>query len=231
MKASDNPFASLLVTEGSAPASPASGKQRLFIDSADHAVKVKNSSGSVTAVGGAGGAGALILLEQHTAASSATLDFTTFISSTYDSYRLEVVDLSPANNATDLLVQMGTGGGPTWDTGNNYEMAGRLFSTSGSDVVWNAETGAGGIIFKSMSNNAGYGSGQATSTIRNLQSTAHRKSIFGTLYFVSSAPAAVFGSGGLDWITTATAVTGLRFLMSSGNIASGTIRIYGVAKS
>jgi len=53
--ASDNPFPSVLVTEGSAPASPAAGKQRVFIDSADHVLKVKNSAGTVTAVGGAGG--------------------------------------------------------------------------------------------------------------------------------------------------------------------------------
>lgn len=52
--ASDNPFPSLLVTEGSAPASPAAGKQRVFIDSADHLLKVKNSSGTVSSVGGSG---------------------------------------------------------------------------------------------------------------------------------------------------------------------------------
>lgn len=50
--ASDNPFPSLLITEGSAPSSPASGKQRVFIDSADHLVKVKNSSGTVLPIPG-----------------------------------------------------------------------------------------------------------------------------------------------------------------------------------
>jgi len=46
--ASDNAFPSVLVTEGTAPASPASGKQRVYIDSADHHLKRKNSSGTVT---------------------------------------------------------------------------------------------------------------------------------------------------------------------------------------
>ena len=50
-KASDNEYPSLLVKEGTAPASPASGDQRLFIDSADHLLKVKDSAGTVTAVG------------------------------------------------------------------------------------------------------------------------------------------------------------------------------------
>ena len=52
MKASDNPFASLLVVEGAAPTSPSAGDQRLFVDSADHLLKLKNSSGTVTPAGG-----------------------------------------------------------------------------------------------------------------------------------------------------------------------------------
>jgi hypothetical protein len=55
LRASDNPFASLLVVEGSAPGSPSAGDQRLFIDSADHVLKLKDSSGTVTPVGSGGG--------------------------------------------------------------------------------------------------------------------------------------------------------------------------------
>ena len=51
-KASDNEFPSLLVKEGTAPSSPAAGDQRLFIDSSDHLLKYKNSSGTVSSVGG-----------------------------------------------------------------------------------------------------------------------------------------------------------------------------------
>lgn len=50
--ASDNAFASLLVTEGSAPSSPASGKQRFYLDSADHLPKLKNSAGTVNQLPG-----------------------------------------------------------------------------------------------------------------------------------------------------------------------------------
>ncbi len=45
---SNNPFPSeLFVEQGSTPASPAAGRQRLFIDSADHHAKRVNSSGVV----------------------------------------------------------------------------------------------------------------------------------------------------------------------------------------
>lgn len=191
-----------------------------------------NTGGSVSVVtgGGGGSSGALIFLEAHTASASATLDFTTFISATYDTYKIEIVDIAPASNAVDFQIEIGTGGGPTYDTASNYEWGRSGITTGGGAGSGSAATGVG-ILFSSLSNNAGYGFGTASLTATNLQSTAHRKTLHGTLQYVSSTPASVIASWGMQWTTTGTAVTALRFLMSSGNIASGTIRIYGVATS
>jgi len=46
VKASDNAFPSLLITEGTEPSAPAAGKQRLYIDSTTHLLKATNSSGT-----------------------------------------------------------------------------------------------------------------------------------------------------------------------------------------
>jgi hypothetical protein len=46
-KASDNIFPKLLILEGTAPASPASGDQALYIDSSSHHLSRKTSAGSV----------------------------------------------------------------------------------------------------------------------------------------------------------------------------------------
>jgi hypothetical protein len=54
-KVDDNLFPKLIFVEGSAPASPSSGDQTLFIDSSDHLLKRKNSSGTVTTIGASGG--------------------------------------------------------------------------------------------------------------------------------------------------------------------------------
>lgn len=43
--ASDNPFPSILITEGSEPAAPAAGKQRMYIDSTTHHWSRTDSSG------------------------------------------------------------------------------------------------------------------------------------------------------------------------------------------
>lgn len=58
-KASDNKFPKLIVTEGATPSNPASGDQKLFIDTADHKLKRVNSSGTVTTIEGGGGGGSI----------------------------------------------------------------------------------------------------------------------------------------------------------------------------
>ena len=49
--ASNNPFPSLLIVEGTEPAAPAAGQQRLYIDSTTHELKQTNSSGVDRIVG------------------------------------------------------------------------------------------------------------------------------------------------------------------------------------
>jgi hypothetical protein len=51
-KASNNPYPSVLVVEGAAPGAPASGQQRVFIDTVDHKFKRQDSTGSVVIVEG-----------------------------------------------------------------------------------------------------------------------------------------------------------------------------------
>ncbi len=261
------------VEQGSTPATPASGNQKLFIRTSDHLLCYVNSSGTVTPVsagfanpmttvndiiiggssgtptrlatanskalvtdgsgniswGTAAGSGALVFLEAHTASSSASLDFTTFISGTYDTYLIEGFGLVPATNTADMNLEIGTGGGPTYDTGSNYEWVGNGYR---SDGVGHTNIGSSGVtkLFNSMSNTAAYGFGTFSLTATNLQSTALRKILHGTAQFVDSSPGNCFNVWGMSWNTSGTAVTALRFIMSSGNITSGTIRIYGITK-
>jgi hypothetical protein len=72
---SDNPYPKVLVVEGTAPASPAAGRQALFVDSADHHLKRKNSGGTVTDL--EAGGSALTVDDEGTplATAATTLDF------------------------------------------------------------------------------------------------------------------------------------------------------------
>ncbi len=55
-RASDNPFPSILIEEGTEPTSPAAGHQRLYIDSTTHKLKRTDSSGTDVTVEGTSGA-------------------------------------------------------------------------------------------------------------------------------------------------------------------------------
>ncbi len=80
MKASDNPFPSFLVTETAAAsiATPGSGDQHLFIDTADHVLKYKNSGGSVSDVASGGSSGYIgyVKVQDQKTAGTASGTFT-----------------------------------------------------------------------------------------------------------------------------------------------------------
>ena len=66
------------------------------------------------------GSGSFPTPETHTASSSATLDFTTCISSSYKSYEIRFISVIPATNSIDFYMQFSTNGGSTWDTSSAY---------------------------------------------------------------------------------------------------------------
>jgi hypothetical protein len=177
-----------------------------------------------------GGGGALVLLEQHTASSSATLDFTTFISSTYDEYIFDMINVQPATNATDLWLRFGTGGGPTYATADYNYADYRFVQTPGS--ASGGGTTQGQILVTNgidrVSNDTKFG---VSGTIRlfSPQSTAVYKFIRGDIVYANSSAVLEGTVLAGDWAQL-TALTAARFLFSSGNIALGTIRVYGVAK-
>ncbi len=185
-------------------------------------------TGATGASGGSGGA--LVLLEQHAASSSSTLDFTSFISSTYDEYMIEFVSIMPATTNVDLLMRMGTGGGPSWDAGTNYGWAGWRWAPAGSAFA-GASSGQNQIV---LSANGGIKSDavlpfNGSLKLFNPESTASAKYVTGQVGYVDNS-GTIIGTTITGIYIPTTALTGVRFLMGSGNITSGTIRVYGVAK-
>ena len=172
--------------------------------------------------------GGLVLLEQHTASNSASLDFTTAITSTYDEYLFELVSLVPVSNS-DLKMLVSTDGGGTWDTSNVY----RWQNLS----AWSAGTGqnSGGTATSWLlrgSNTTLISGASYNGTLRlfNPLSASLNKLMKGSLPIDDNTLGLVI----FEWLgtwRTATAVNALQFLMASGNITSGTVRCYGLSKS
>jgi hypothetical protein len=169
---------------------------------------------------------ALVLLEQHTASNSATLDFTSCISSSYDDYVIRLINVVPATNSNQLMLQFSSSGtyvvlAYSWTHLYNYQNASNGWEGSSSDSaiyvgggqVASAGNGVCGVINL-------YNPGDAGTTMKCCTMDTTR--LHTSVGLVQDCP----NRGNVSM----PAMDAFRFLFSTGNITSGTIRVYGVAK-
>jgi len=216
----------ILVTSDVIDNNVSTGKHGFAPKAPNDATKYLDGTGAYSVPAGA--SGALVLLEQHTASSSATLDFTSFISSTYDEYVFEIINIIPATAGAVGWWRCGTGAGPSWDTSSIYSYI---------HYGWRAgAAGQGGAATQAqlllpnaaISTNANWGI-NGSLRLFSPQSTAVYKRFRGQFHYLNnSSQEEAQESAGTYGSTTA--ITGVRFLFSTGNVASGIIRVYGVAK-
>ncbi len=189
-------------------------------------------AGTTCTFSSSGGSGSLILVESHTASSSAELDFTSCISGTYDRYYVTGIDLLPASSASNLEFQVSTNGGSSWVTaGSSYGWAYHYTSSySNNDGNYNSTNSSisTAILLANNLNNVTVGE-NFTLDLFNPAGTSLWKSVtYHTQYYTTDP--GIYEAIGLGVYQTAgTAYNAFRILYSSGNIASGTVRCYGVA--
>jgi hypothetical protein len=174
--------------------------------------------------------GAPVVLATSTASASATLDISSvFNDALYARYELELIDLVPATNDVQALLRVGTGAGPTWQAGvGAYNSALLAWATSSqgyptaiSNAIALSQQPGGG---QGVHSNGFYG------LVRFWTPQSARIPTFNIdTVQVSTAPVPTSVRGSAIY-GIATAITGLRFLFSSGNIASGSIRLLGYRK-
>jgi len=174
------------------------------------------------------GGGGFVLVEQHTAAASASLDFTTCISSTYDEYEVDLVNLQPVTDNVNILIRMSTDGGMTYDSGANYSVERHGFLIA-------SDTSSGGTGQTSIQiNNSGVSNSANWSQNGHFRLYNPGGSIFKQIVgdwgglITSTSQRTFFMYHGTYESTTA--VNAFQVLYSSGNIAIGTVRCYGLAK-
>jgi hypothetical protein len=183
-----------------------------------------------------GGGGGLVLLEEHTASSSATLDFTTrnvtgqsgnTFQSDFDVYQIEFVNLVFATDLAQLQCQVSSDSGSTWvSTGNYYAAIGAVENGGGSFFSSLADPQSEWILTGSVADNWTV---NGFLKFYNPLSTANFKMMTGILTYADHVN--IYAGTILAAINlSATGYNALRFDANSGNITSGTIRIYGLAK-
>lgn len=194
-------------------------------------VKPDNStitiSGGVISAAGGGGGGSLVLLEAHTASSSASLDFTSWYSSLYDEYQIEIVNISPTTNAATLQLLCSTNGGSSYDTSSIYDYVGG-YAYSSIGAIGSGSSQAQIVIKANISNNAAYGLCVSGKLYSPGSTSLYKRFMFDMTDFDTSTSTLVFEYITASYRNTA-AVNALRFKMSSGNITSGSVRVYGIA--
>ena len=200
------------------------------------AIKVANnqSLSAITSLPAAITGGAMNLISTQTASSSSTISFTSDIDSTYKEYIFKFIDIHPATDQKNLTFQVDTG------TNTNYNQT----ITSSSFYTYHNE----GDTTTSLQYITGYDQAQGTGFQILSESTgnANDECVCGTLHlfdpsnttfvknFMSRTQAAEgTGYSGdtyvAGYINTTTAITRVQFKFNSGNIDSGTIKLYGIS--
>jgi hypothetical protein len=193
------------------------------------------SVSAVTSFPNASG-GTLMLLSTQTASSSANISFTTGLDSTYDEYIFKLINVRPATDSVNLSFNLSTNGGSNYNVtktsldffaGHNegdtntyleYDTNMDLAQSTGEQKISDA---SGNDADQNLS---------GTITLFNPSSTTYVKHFISCVnnmqYHDYSRCEFTVGYG-----NTTSAINAIRFQFSSGNIADGIFKLYGVKKS
>jgi hypothetical protein len=191
-------------------------------------VLTSNGAGAAPTFQTAGGGGAWTLIESQTASSSATLEFTSSIDSTYASYVLVGAGVLPATDGAALYFRASTDGGSTWLSTSEY-----AYSTDQATVgtFTHSVTSATGTSLYNIQPGVGGASTEGASfhlIVNQPASAALHKGITGQVAAPNTS--GVFKGGTtMGALLTATAIDGFQIYFSTGNIASGRVTLYGIA--
>ena len=197
---------------------------------------VNNSLSAVTSLPTAVPIGSMTLLQTQTASSSATIDFTSNIDSTYDSYVFKFINIHPSASGDGNKLQFNF----SVDSGSNYNVT----KTTTAIRVWHyendSETGldyhTGGdlaqstgyqVITEGLNNDNDHGA-SGTMTLFNPSSTTFVK------HFITETSSIRPGDINYRYMTagygnTTSSINAVQFKISSGNIDSGVIKLYGIS--
>jgi hypothetical protein len=177
--------------------------------------------------------GKMTLLSTQTASASATIDFTSGIDSTYDSYVFKFINIHPATDSVQFDFNVSTDGGSNYNVAKTSTAfrAYHLEDDSGSGLGYRDDLDlAQGTGFQNTIFSLGNGADESCAgslQIFNPSSDTFVKHYISTLEGLSYTDLTVSCFVG-GYANTTSAVNAVRFQMSSGNIDSGVIKLYGI---
>lgn len=177
---------------------------------------------------GSGGGGTWNRLSTATASTSAVIDFT--LPAGYSHYKVMLSNVAPATDAVVLWLRTSTDGGSTFAaSASDYSYNG-LSVDGGGTVGGNASGGAAQIVVGQAAQNIGNATGESISgTLMIYQPSAAARCNVTFEGYVQHSNATYYYTASGGRRLAAADVDAIRFLMSSGNIASGTFELWGMS--
>jgi len=177
--------------------------------------------------------GSLILLSTQTASGSASIEFTSGIDSTYDSYVFKFINIHPATNRVDFQFNLSTDGGSNYNVTKTTTYFRAYQSESGGANGLGYESSfdlAQSTAYQSLCIDMGNGADENVSgylQLFNPSSTTYVK------HFISRNNSyrddnESFDSFVAGYGNTTSAINAVNFKFESGNIDDGIIKLYGV---
>jgi len=191
-----------------------------------------NSIANVTAYNASVATGGMVLISSQTASNSASISFTTGLTSTYKEYQFWFANIAPRTDNVQFTFNMST------DAGSNYNVTKTTTNFAGYHNEADNDTGATyqgakdlaqSTSFQILNNNVGSASDENIGgymSLFNPSSTTYVKHFISVVnessYDDYSINSFVAGYG-----NTTSAINAVQFKMSSGNM-DGTILMYGI---
>jgi hypothetical protein len=192
-----------------------------------------NALSSVTAFPSAVPTGKPVLLSTATASSSASIEFTSGIDSTYDIYKFEYTDIHPSTDAANFQINF-RDGGSNFDATKTTTVARAYHFEDDSQAVLGYSSGedlAQSTSNQQILNSIGADNDQCTAgnvILFNPSSTTFVKHFIIENQGIQSVNVSKhsFIAG---YCNVTAAIDGVKFQFSTGNIDAGTIKMYGIS--
>ena len=192
-----------------------------------------NSLSAITTKPSGLSGGSMNLISTQTASSSATISFTSGIDSTYDEYVFKFYDIHPATDETQFQFNMSV------DSGSNYNVtktttyfhAAHRESDTTEFFYRTPKDLAQSTSFQDLVQGTGADNDQCSVGSLHLFSPSSTTFVKHFIANISDYNANDFAKNNFiaGYGNTTSAVDAVRFQMASGNIDSGTIKLYGIA--
>jgi len=194
-----------------------------------------NSLSAITTLPASISGGAMTLISEQTASGSATIDFTSGIDSTYDSYVFKFINIHPATDNTHFKIYFSTDGGSNY----NVTKTTTFFRTTHTEddattnfsyvASYDLAQGTGGQRIGFDIGNAGDASCSGELYLFSPSNTTFVKHFIANTNRMTASNSAETFVGGYG--NTTSAVDAVDFAISSGTIDSGVIKMYGLREN